>query len=154
MIDTRADCPILGWRERVALPRLGIARLKAKLDTGARSSVLHVESLDAFRRDGVDWLRFGVAIGRHHSRCVVCEAQALDRRRVTDSGGHASERWFIATDVLLGPLALNAEISLADRRGMLFPMLLGRTALAGRALVDPARSYTLSHPPPAPESHR
>lgn len=154
MMDTRADFPILGWRERVALPRLGIARIKAKLDSGARSSALHVESLEAFRRDGVDWLRFGLTVVRHSPRHVLCEAPALGRRRVTDSGGHTSERWFIETDVTLGPLALVAEISLTDRRDMLFPMLLGRTALAGRVLVDPARSYTISHPSPAPEPHR
>ena len=154
MIDAHGVLPIFGWRERVALPRLGIARLKAKLDTGARSSALHVESLEPFRREGADWLRFDLAIGRHRARRVVCEAPARDRRRVTDSGGHSSERWFIETDVMLGSLALSAEISLTDRCGMLFPMLLGRTALAGYALVDPARSYTLSHPPPAPESHR
>ncbi|MGH8114208.1 MAG: ATP-dependent zinc protease family protein [Rhodanobacteraceae bacterium] len=154
MIDACGVLPIFGWRERVALPRLGIARLKAKLDTGARSSALHVESLEVFRRAGAEWLRFDLALGRHRPQRVVCEAPVLDRRRVTDSGGHANERWFIETDVILGALALRAEISLTDRRGMLFPMLLGRTALAGCALIDPARSYTLSHPSPAPESHR
>ncbi|HET9817716.1 MAG TPA: RimK/LysX family protein [Rhodanobacteraceae bacterium] len=154
MTDARSDLPVLGWRERVALPQLGIVRLKAKLDTGARSSALHVESLETFRRGGADWLRFDVALTRHHPRRVACEAPALDRRRVTDSGGHVSRRWFIETEVVLGSLALVAEVSLSDRRGMLFPMLLGRTALAGRVLVDPARSYTLSHPPCASEPHR
>ncbi|MGH8191702.1 MAG: ATP-dependent zinc protease family protein [Rhodanobacteraceae bacterium] len=144
MVDSRAVVPVFGWRERVALPRLGIDRIKAKLDTGARSSALHVASLEAFRRGGADWLRFELAIGRRHPRRVACESPALDRRRVTDSGGHAAERWFIETAVVLGTLAIAVEVSLTDRRGMLFPMLLGRTALAGCALVDPARSYTLS----------
>src|SRR5579875_1215746 len=87
MTDTRGVLPVLGWRERVALPRLGIPSLKAKLDTGARSSALHVESLEPFARDGATWLRFVLRIGRRHPRMVECEAAALERRRVTDSGG-------------------------------------------------------------------
>jgi hypothetical protein len=148
-IDARGVLPVFGWRERVALPQLGIDRIKAKLDTGARSSALHVESVEPFLRDDVQWLRFEVLTGRRARHPFVCEAAALDRRRVRDSGGHVSERWFIETDVALGPLRLGIEISLTDRCGMLFPMLLGRTALAGRMLVDPARSYTLAHPTPA-----
>ena len=148
-IGARGALPVFGWRERVALPRLGIDRIKAKLDTGARSSALHVESVEPFLREGVRWLRFEVLTGRHARHPFVCEAPALARRRVRDSGGHVSERWFIETDVALGPLRLGMEMSLTDRCGMLFPMLLGRTALAGRMLVDPARSYTLAHPIPA-----
>ncbi|MGH8214373.1 MAG: ATP-dependent zinc protease family protein [Rhodanobacteraceae bacterium] len=154
MIDARGVLPVFGWRERVALPRLGIGRIKAKLDTGARSSALHMDSLETFRRDGRDWLRFGLVTGRRPPCSVVCEAPALDRRRVTDSSGNASVRWFIETEVVLGTLALGIEVSLTNRRGMLFPMLLGRTALAGRALVDPARSYTLARPSPVPQPTR
>jgi hypothetical protein len=154
MVDARGALPVFGWRERIALPRLGIGRIKAKLDTGARSSALHVDFLESFRRDGDDWLRFDLATGRRPPRRVVCEAPALDRRRVTDSSGNASVRWFIETEVLLGALSLCVEVSLTDRRGMLFPMLLGRTALAGRALVDPACSYTLSRPSATPPPTR
>ena len=149
MTDARGALPVFGWRERVALPRLGIGRIRAKLDTGARSSALHVDSVQPFPRGGIQWLRFEVLTARRARRPFVCEAPALDRRRVRDSGGHVSERWFIETDVMLGALILAIEISLTDRCGMLFPMLLGRTALAGRMLVDPARSYTLAHPAPA-----
>jgi len=133
---------ILGWRERVALPRFGIASLKAKLDSGARSSALHVETLEALDRDGETWLRFVLRVGRRRIRHVQCEARAHDRRAVTDSSGNVTERWFIETDVALAGLHFRAEISLTDRRDMLFPMLLGRSALAGRIIVDPARSYT------------
>jgi hypothetical protein len=139
-----ADVITLGWRERVALPRLGIERLRAKLDTGARSSALHVDSLDVFERDGVTWLRFGVGLGRSARRVAACEAPALGRRAVTDSGGHRDERWFIRSRIVLAGRAFEAEIGLADRRGMLFPLLLGRTALGGRFRVDPALSYTCS----------
>ncbi|HJP98084.1 MAG TPA: RimK/LysX family protein [Rhodanobacteraceae bacterium] len=150
MMNARGALPVFGWRERVALPRLGIGRIRAKLDTGARSSALHVDSVETILHDGIQWLRFAVLTGRRARRPFVCEAPALDRRRVRDSGGHVSERWFIETEVALGPLLLAVEVSLTDRCGMLFPMLLGRTALAGRILVDPARSYTLAHPTLAP----
>lgn len=145
---------ILGWRERVALPQLRIASVRAKLDTGARSSALHVESLETFAHDGDTWLRFGLRVGRRNVRQVNCEVRAHDRRAVTDSGGRVSERWFIETDVALAGLCFRAEISLTDRRGMLFPMLLGRTALATRIMVDPALSYTLARRLAAEHQHK
>ncbi|MET0329919.1 MAG: RimK/LysX family protein [Dyella sp.] len=135
------DVITLGWRERLSLPGLGIAMLKAKLDTGARSCSLHVDSLDAFERDAVTWLRFGVSTGRSRLHPMQCEAPALDRRVVTDTGGRRTERWFIRSEIQLAGRRFMAEISLSDRQHMLFPMLLGRTALQGRFLVDPAQSY-------------
>ena len=132
----------LGWRERVALPQFGITRLKAKLDTGARSSALHVETLESFLRDGAVWLRFTVRAGRHAADAVACEAPALDRRMVTDTGGRRTERWFIRSEILLAGQCFEADINLTDRRHMLFPMLLGRSAMQGRFVVDPARAYT------------
>jgi len=138
---------ILGWRERLALPELGIARLKAKLDTGARSSSLHVDTLDTFRRDGEVWLRFSLHPGRR-APAVHAEARALDRRLVTDTGGRRTERWFIRTEVELAGARFSVDINLTDRRHMLFPLLLGRTALAGRFVVDPALSYTQPSPWP------
>lgn len=143
------DVITLGWRERLALPGLGIDMLKAKLDTGARSSSLHVDTLEVLDRGGATWLRFSLTIGRRHPRVVQCEAQALDRRVVTDTGGHGTERWFVRTDVLLAGACYPIEISLTDRRHMLFPMLLGRRALLGRFAVDPSLSYTQPRPRPA-----
>jgi len=131
----------LGWRERVGLPQLGIERLRAKLDTGARSSALHVDSLETFMRDDAVWLRFGVSQGRHALHGMTCEAPALGRRVVTNSSGHRAERWFIRSQVRLAGQCFEAEISLTDRRGMRFPLLLGRTALHGRFQVDSALSY-------------
>lgn len=132
----------LGWRERVALPDLGIVGLKAKLDTGARSSALHVDALEVFRHDGADWLRFQVSSGRRRLRTWQAEAPALDRRVVTDTGGRRSERWFIRSTVRVAGEMFAIDISLTDRHHMLFPMLLGRTAIAGRFAVDPRLSYT------------
>ncbi|AHX11916.1 ribosomal protein S6 modification protein [Dyella jiangningensis] len=141
-----ADVITLGWRERLALPALGIGLLKAKLDTGARSSSLHVDALESFERNGDTWLRFAVNVGGRHRVAIACETPALDRRAVTDTGGRRTLRWFIRTDVLLAGKRVAVDINLTDRRHMLFPMLLGRTALEGRFAVDPALSYTQPRP--------
>ena len=141
-----AEVIILGWRERLALPQFGIATLKAKLDTGARSSALHVDELETFVRNGDTWLRFMVGLGRRSVRHVLCEARAHDRRVVVDTGGGRSERWFIQTEVMLAGERFVVDMNLTDRRHMLFPMLLGRTALTGRFCVNPALSYTLPRP--------
>jgi hypothetical protein len=141
-----AEVMTLGWRERLALPQLGIPSLKAKLDTGARSSSLHVDTLETFERDGHTWLRFAVGIGRRFPCQVHCEALAHDRRVVVDTGGGRSERWFIRTQVTLAGECFEVDMNLTDRRHMLFPMLLGRTALFGRFTVNPALSYTLPRP--------
>lgn len=138
---------VLGWRERLALPQLGIGLLKAKLDTGARSSSLHVDTLEAFERDGATWLRFSMHLGRRWPREVHAESPAVDRRTVTDTGGRRTERWFIRSEVELAGQRFSVDINLTDRRHMLFPMLLGRSALDGRFVVDPARSYSLPRPP-------
>lgn len=145
-----ADRLVVGWRERLELPQLGIGLLRAKLDTGARSSSLHVDTLESFQREGVVWLRFTVS-GRHRQQvpAMLCEAPALDRRTVTDTGGRSAARWFIRSDVLLGGQRFAIDINLTDRRHMLFPMLLGRSALHGRFAVDPALSYTQPRPSPA-----
>jgi hypothetical protein len=141
-----ADLITVGWRERLALPQLGIGMLKAKLDTGARSSSLHVDTLESFHRDGVTWLRFTMHTSRRQPADVCCEVPALDRRTVTDTGGRRTERWFIRSQILLAGQCFSVDINLTDRRHMLFPLLLGRSALIGRFAVDPALSYTQSRP--------
>jgi len=137
---------VLGWRERLALPELGISLLKAKLDTGARSSSLHVDTLETFQSRGDTWLRFTLSIRRRHPFEISCEAPALDRRVVTDTGGRRTERWFIRTQVTLAGQSFSVDVNLTDRRHMLFPLLLGRSALMGRFTVDPALSYSQSRP--------
>jgi len=135
------DVPLLGWREWLALPALGLPAVKAKIDTGARSSSLHVASVESFERDGCTWLRFAVAPRRRDGRLFNCEAQALARRDVTDSGGRITQRWFVRTDIELGGRRFSAEINLSNRGDMIFPMLLGRSALRGRFRIDPQLSY-------------
>ncbi|MBB3226064.1 hypothetical protein FHW69_000654 [Luteibacter sp. Sphag1AF] len=139
-----ANVITLGWRERLAIPQFGIATLKAKLDTGARSSSLHVEWLEVDERPGGTWLRFQVRTTRKGGLSQPCEALATGRRTVTDSGGHRTERWFIRAAIELAGQRFPADINLTDRRHMLFPLLLGRTALDGRFRVDPSLSYSQS----------
>ena len=140
------ELPLIGWREWLALPQLDLRALKVKIDTGARSSSMHVDSIEEYQRDGVTWLRFLVATGRRGAASVQCEAPAFDRRDVTDSGGHVTCRWFIRTVVRLAGVEWESEINLTNRRNMLFPMLLGRTALRGRFRVDPQLSFACGRP--------
>jgi len=138
---------LLGWREWLSLPVLGIVAVRAKVDTGARSSALHVRDQEVFLREGREFVRFLLDTGVHDLPPQLAEAAVLDRRRVTDSGGNTSERIFIRTRLRLAGQAWQAEVNLTHRRNMLFPMLLGRTALAGRFLVDPASSFLQGDPP-------
>ena len=139
---------VVGWREWLGLPGLGVPAIRAKVDTGARSSALHVDALETFFRGGREWVRFGLHPGGPDDPPVQgCEAEVVDRRRVTDSGGHSTERIFIRTALALAGQVFPVEVNLSDRRNMLFPMLLGRTAMAGRVMVDPERSFVLGGPP-------
>ncbi|MBS0213147.1 MAG: ATP-dependent zinc protease [Proteobacteria bacterium] len=132
---------VIGWREWLALPEWGIPRIRAKVDSGARSSALHVEALEVFQADGREWVRFSVATGSPDASPAVVEAPVHDRRPVMDSGGHVGERIFLLTRVELAGFSYPIEINLASRHGMSFPMLLGRTGLRRRFVVDPARSF-------------
>lgn len=137
---------LLGWREWIALPDLGIARVKAKIDTGARTSCLHAFYVDAFRRHGQGWVRFGVhPVQQNEDLVVHCEAQVHDQRQVVDSGGHREQRYVIQTRIQLFDFEQSIELTLTNRDTMRFRMLLGRTAIAAAGLyVDPASSYLSS----------
>lgn len=151
----RHALPVLGWKEQVALPDLGIPRLRAKLDTGARSSALHVEDLTETGTtvvDGVEvpLLSFVVLSGRRDAptRHQV-QAPALERKLVRDTGGVQEERPVIRTRVVCGPVDVLAEVTLTSRDLMNFRMLLGRLTLQGACVVDPALGYLHTPRPPA-----
>jgi len=142
-----APRPVVGWREWVALPRLGIKAVKVKVDTGARTSALHAFNVKPFKKDGRDWVRFEIhPLQRNDAVIKVCEAEAVDYRWVTNSGGGREKRFVIVTQLRLGSESWPIEMTLTDRDQMGFRMLLGRTALERRLTVDPARSYCFGKP--------
>ena len=138
---------LLGWREWLALPELGIGSIRAKVDTGARSSSLHVREQELFEQDGRQRVRFLVEHGMDDALKVQLDAEVADQRDVTDSGGHRETRIFIRTLLRLpGGQEWPIELNLTERRNMAFPMLLGRSALRRRCVVEPARSWLLGVP--------
>ena len=138
---------LLGWREWVALPELGIDSIRAKVDSGARSSSLHVREQQLFETDAGLHVRFELEHGPGEALRRQLQARVVDQREVTDSGGHRESRVFIRTLLRLpGGHSWPIELNLTERHGLTFPMLLGRSALRRRCLVDPARSWQLGIP--------
>lgn len=134
----------LGWREWVGLPDLGLPHIKAKVDTGARTSAIHAFELRSYDADGQARVEFKMHPNQKDSdTVVVCDAAVVDKRVVSDSGGHKEERFVIETNLTIGDHSWLIEATLTARDDMLFRMLLGRTAIKGRAVVNPGRSYVV-----------
>lgn len=134
--------PVIGWREWVKLPDLGVKSIKVKVDTGARSSSLHAYDLHEFERGGEQWIRFKIhPVQRKTNEVIQTEAKVLEFRSVRSSSGKAALRPVIVTNIELLGLIWPVELTLANRDEMGFRMLLGREAFRRRFLVDAGKSY-------------
>ncbi|MFC4139331.1 MULTISPECIES: ATP-dependent zinc protease [unclassified Microbacterium] len=133
---------LTGWREWVGLPDLGVEWIKAKIDTGARTSSLHAFDIEEFQREGADWVRFRVNPWQDTAEdAVLAEYPVHDRREVRSSSGHSEARLVVKLRVRLVDREVTAEVTLTNRDEMGFRMLIGREALRRGYIVDPARSF-------------
>ncbi len=148
MNPTSNSLDTIGWREWLSIPELGIPRIKAKIDTGARTSCLHTCGLEIYEdNSGRERVRFTVhPLQRKPDYSVECDCPLVNQRQVKDSGGHEEIRPFILVPVTLGPYSWKVEFSLTNRDNMKFRMLLGRTAMKDRFFVNPGLSYQLGKP--------
>ncbi len=137
----RKSLPVIGWREWITLPDLGIRRIKVKVDTGARSSSLHAFDIEPIQKEGRDWVRFKVQPIQRSEFFVTAEAELLEYRHVRSSSGEIDHRPVITTSVQILGQRWPIELTLANRDSMGFRMLLGREGFRGRLLVDAGRSY-------------
>ncbi|MFP3515806.1 ATP-dependent zinc protease [Pseudomonas sp. SIMBA_077] len=139
---------VVGLREWVALPDLGVAGLRAKIDTGASTSSLHATEIEPFERDGVKWVRFNAHLGtlvqlRHRH----CEAPLVAIKTIKSSNGHTQVRYVIRTSLALGDHVWQVEFTLACRKSMRYRLLLGSKALIdGQLVVNPGQKYVQDKP--------
>jgi len=144
---TASNLPVIGWREWVSLPDLGVPTIKAKVDTGARTSALHAYNIERFEQDAIDRVRFKIhPVQRSKTETVHAEATVHDVRSVRSSSGKAQERIVIVTPLTVLGQTWEIELTLARRDKMGFRMLLGRQAIRRRMLVDPGASYAGGKP--------
>jgi len=133
----------VGWREWLSLPDLGLPAIKAKVDTGARTSALHAWRVEPYTSGGAPWVRFHMhPLQRDTQLSVACDAPVHDRRMVSDSGGHREMRHVIETPIRLAGYTWRVEVTLTDRDTMLFRMLLGRQAMRGLRVLPDASFLT------------
>jgi hypothetical protein len=138
---------IIGWQERVDLPLLGLTGLKAKIDTGARTSALHATDIEEFERDGAPWVRFHSRFD-DDARDAEVEAPVHARRPITNTSGVPELRPIIRTKLAIAGRRWNIDLSLTERTEMTFRMIVGRTALRRHHIaVDPGRRYLLAATP-------
>lgn len=132
----------LGWREWCALPELGIPAIKAKVDTGAKTSALHTFRIESFEVGGKPYVRFWVhPLQKNDALVLECTAPIKDEREVSDSGGHKEMRYIIETPMVIGDKTRLIEMSLTNRDTMRFRMLLGRRSMGAQTVIEPAASY-------------
>lgn len=154
-MKSRPRLMTVGWREWLHLPQLGILNIKAKIDTGARTSSLHADAIKEFTRDGQTWLRFSVKPYQRNALAIQnVEARLLEYRHVRSSNGAISRRPVILTSLELLQHRWEIELTLVNRDQMGFRMLIGRQAMRQRLLVDPSHSYLSGIPDEAKQLNR
>ena len=139
---------VIGLREWIGLPELGIDKLRAKVDSGARTSALHASDIQTFERDGETWVRFKAHTGTPHKpRDTECEARLVSFRRVKSSNGHLQERHVIRTPMVLGDKCWWVDFTLTCRKSMRYRVLLGCTAmLDGQLVINPGLRFVQNQP--------
>jgi hypothetical protein len=158
-VSSKTPKQTLGWREWVAIPELDVKSVKAKVDTGARSSSLHAEDVSYIEKKGKTWVQFVIGGGKrkgklHRHSDEVCRAPLADERWITSSNGTRQRRAVIRVELNLNGQTWPVDLTLSSRESMGFPMLLGREAVRGRFVVDPARSYLAKEHLPAKRNAR
>jgi hypothetical protein len=147
--DLATSNRIIGWREFVTLPQLNISKIKAKIDTGARSSAIHAFNIQELSSNGKKIIRFQIhPLQRDSKTTITTEAELLEYRKIRNSGGIAQFRPVIKTNIEVGRYTWSIELSLTNRDVMGFRMLLGRQAVRNKFLVDPGGSFLQSHHKP------
>lgn len=132
--------PLVGRIEQVGFPALGIPFVRAKVDTGARTSALHAARMHHFEKDDRQWIRFTVP-ARRGRPAVRVETPLVGVKKVKSSNGQTQKRFVIKTMLEIGTQTFEAQVTLTNRAQMGYAMLLGRTALRRRYLVDVSKSY-------------
>lgn len=141
MLDNKL---ILGSEEWCSFPELGIPTIKARVDSGAKTSALHAINISPFVKDGEHWVKFDINPIQNNVKTIIsCQAPLIDKRIVKSSSGFREQRFVIQTQLQLGESSWAIEMTLTNRDSMGFRMLLGREAMSGRALVDPEQKYLL-----------
>lgn len=140
---------ILGSEEWCSLPELGIPTIKARVDSGAKTSALHAINIAPFLKEGQNWVKFDINPIQNNVKTIIhCEAPLIDKRVVKSSSGFREQRYVIQTSLEIGQSKWLIEMTLTNRDSMGFRMLLGREAMSGRVLVDPEQQYLLGQPTP------
>lgn len=142
-----ANKVILGSEEWCSFPELGIPTIKARVDSGAKTSALHAVNISPFVKEGENWVKFDINPIQNNSKTIIhCEARLVDKRIVKSSSGFREQRYVISTSLVFGNENWPIEMTLTNRDSMGFRMLLGREAMSGRVLVDPEQKYLLGQP--------
>jgi ribosomal protein S6--L-glutamate ligase len=131
---------LIGWQEWCTLPKLHVPAIKAKIDSGAKTSALHASDIHSFHRHGQLFVQFLIhPLQRTLKFETTCTALVADQRMVMNSGGHKELRYVITTAITLGQMTWEIDITLTNRDPMTFRMLLGRDALKGHSIIDPGK---------------